>query len=71
MAALTDLESFAQRWAEVSPLLEAIRDRELLETPLPVAMDQLASMVDSAVFLKPLQPWSGLVEMQLLLARMR
>lgn len=67
----TPLEAWARRWREVGPQLEALRDRELVETPLPIAMDQLAGMVDSAVFLKPLSDTSGLVEMQRILARLR
>ena len=59
------------RWREVEPLLEAMRDRDLVETPLPVAMEQLSDMVDSAIFLKPLSQTSGLVEMQRVLARLR
>jgi hypothetical protein len=42
-----------------------------LEEALPVAMDQLSGMIDSAVFLKPLVDTSGLVEMQRIFARLR
>jgi hypothetical protein len=66
-----ELVAFAQRWEQVSPLLEAMRDAELTSTPLPLAMDQLAGMVDSAIFLEPLSDTSGLVEMQRVLARLR
>ena len=65
------LKRYAQNWREVGPLLEAMRDRELVETPLPVAMAQLAEMIDSAVHLEPLEPTSGLVEMQQVFARLR
>jgi hypothetical protein len=66
-----DLRHYVMRWRDVEPLLEAMRDRELVETPLPVAMEQLSDMVDSAIFLKPLSCTSGLVEMQRVLARLR
>ncbi len=65
------LAAYVELWREVGPQLEAMRDRELIETPLPVAMDQLASMVDSAIFLEPLRDTSGMVEMQRILARLR
>lgn len=65
------LRAYADAWREVSPLLEAMRDEELRNTPLPVAMAQLSSMIDSAIFLKPLSDTSGLVEMQRILSRLR
>ena len=70
MADDPDLRRYASTWREVAPLLEAMRDRELIETPLPVAMDQLSDMIDSAIFLKPLTDTSGLVEMRRILARL-
>jgi hypothetical protein len=66
-----DLKRFVANWKAVGPQLEAMRDRELIETPLPLAMAQLDEMIDSAIFLKPLEPTSGLVEMQHILARLR
>ncbi len=71
MSSERDLRTFAATWRDVGPLLEALRDRELRATPLPEAMDQLAGMIDSAVFLKPLSPTSGLVEMQRILTGLR
>lgn len=65
------LTAYAEAWREVSPPLEAMRDEELRNTPLPVAMAQLSSMIDSAIFLKPLSDTSGLVEMQRILSRLR
>jgi len=65
------LRGYADTWREVSPLLEAMRDEELRNTPLPVAMAQLSSMIDSAIFLEPLSDTSGLVEMQRILGRLR
>ncbi len=65
------LRAYADAWREVAPLLEAMRDEELRNTPLPVAMAQLSSMIDSAIFLKPLSDTSGLVEMQRILSRLR
>jgi len=70
MADDRDLRRYVSTWREVAPLLEAMRDRDLIETPLPVAMDQLSGMIDSAIFLKPLSDTSGLVEMQRILARL-
>lgn len=67
----SDLKAWVQTWREAGPILDALRDRELIDTPLPVAMDQLAGMVDSAIFLEPLSDTSGLVEMQRILARLR
>ena len=66
-----DLKTWVETWREAGPILDALRDRELVETPLPVAMDQLAGMIDSAIFLEPLSDTSGLVEMQRILARLR
>ncbi|MBK6726079.1 MAG: hypothetical protein IPG63_02275 [Xanthomonadales bacterium] len=65
------LVEYAARWREVSPQLEAMRDQELVSTPLPIAMEQLAGMVESAVFLEPLSNTSGMVEMQRILALLR
>jgi hypothetical protein len=65
-----ELRRYASTWREVAPLLEAMRDRDLIETPLPVAMEQLSDMIDSAIFLKPLSDTSGLVEMRRILARL-
>lgn len=71
MSTERELRAYVETWREVSPLLEAMRDRDLVDTPLPVAMDQLAGMIDSAIFLEPLSETSGLVEMQRILARLR
>lgn len=65
------LNQLVENWRAVGSLLEAMRDRDLIDAPLPVAMVQLADMVDSAIFLKPLLPSSGMVEMQQGLARLR
>ncbi|MBI2396787.1 MAG: hypothetical protein HYV17_03260 [Xanthomonadales bacterium] len=62
---------YVARWREVSPQLEAMRDQELVSTPLPIAMAQLAGMVESAVFLEPLSNTSGMVEMQRIFALLR
>ena len=70
MADDDDLRRYVRNWREVAPVLEAMRDRELIETPLPIAMDQLSGMIDSAIFLKPLSDTSGLVEMRRILARL-
>jgi hypothetical protein len=65
------LQNYVDTWREVSPLLEAMRDEALRTTPLPVAMEQLSSMIDSAIFLEPLSDTSGLVEMQRIFAKLR
>ncbi|MCE3002127.1 MAG: hypothetical protein ACK59M_14150 [Pseudomonadota bacterium] len=66
-----ELAAFVDAWRVAGPALEALRDRELLETPLPKAMAQLEGMFVSAIHLEPLEPTSGLVEMQAIFARMR
>jgi hypothetical protein len=71
MSTSLELKAYVNAWREVSPILEALRDEELRTTPLPVAMAQLSSMIDSAIFLKPLSDTSGLVEMQRIYARVR
>jgi hypothetical protein len=71
MSTSLDLKAYVNAWREVSPILEAMRDEELRTTLLPVAMAQLSSMFDSAIFLKPLSDTSGLVEMQRIYARLR
>lgn len=63
--------SYVNAWREVAPILEAMRDEELRNTPLPIAMAQLSSMIDSAIFLKPLADTSGLVEMQRIFAKLQ
>lgn len=65
------LKAHADAWRKVSPRLAAMRDEELRDTPLPVAMAQLSSMIDSAILLKPLSDSSGLFEMQRILSRLR
>lgn len=71
MSGSDELKQYVTAWREVAPILEAMRDEELRTTPLPVAMAQLSSMIDSAIFLKPLTDTSGLVEMQRILSRLR
>lgn len=71
MSASLELKAYVNAWREVSPILEAMRDEELRTTPLPVAMAQLSSMIDSAIYLKPLSDTSGLVEMQRIYATLR
>lgn len=66
-----ELETFVTAWREVAPILEAMRDAELRSTPLPMAMAQLSSLIDSAVFSKPLSDTSSLVEMQRIFAKLR
>lgn len=63
-----ELHTYVNAWREVAPILEAMRDDELRNTPLPLAMAQLSSMISSAIFLKPLSDTSGLVEMQRIFA---
>ncbi len=48
-----------------------MRDRELVATPLPEALDQLSDMIESALFLHPPVPSSGLEQMQAVFARLR
>lgn len=71
MSGSDELKQYVTAWREVAPILEAMRDEELRTTPLPVAMAQLSSMIDSAIFLKPLTDTSGLVEMQRIYATLR
>jgi hypothetical protein len=66
-----ELTAFVDAWRVAGPALDAMRDRELVETPVPVAMAQLEGMFVSAIHLKPLEPTSGLVEMQAVFARIR
>jgi hypothetical protein len=47
-----------------------MRDRDLRETPLPEALDQLSGMIESALFLRPPEPTSGLEQMQAVFARL-
>lgn len=63
-----ELHTYVNAWREVAPILEAMRDDELRNTLLPLAMAQLSSMISSAIFLKPLSDTSGLVEMQRIFA---
>lgn len=65
------LKQFVSNWREVGPQLEAMRDRDMIDTPLPLAMAQLDEMIESAIFLKPLEPSSGMVEMQRVFLRLR
>lgn len=65
------LKVFVDAWRTAGPALEALRDRDLIDTPLPVAMAQLESMFESARFLSPPSTTSGLVEMQRIFATLR
>ncbi len=67
----SELAAFVAAWRVASPELEALRDFELITTPLPEAMDQLSGMVESALFLRPPEPHSGLEQMQEVFARLR
>ncbi len=67
----SDYQTFVQAWKIAGAELERMRDHELHTVSLIEAMDQLSDMVDSAVFLKPLQPTSGLVEMQAIFRKLR
>ena len=66
-----ELVAFVEAWRVAAPELEAMRDRELTTVPVMDALEQLSGMIDSAVFLKPLVPDSGLVAMQEVFARLR
>ncbi len=66
-----ELAAFVDAWRIAGPELEAMRDRDLRETPLPEALDQLSDMIESALFLRPPQPTSGLEQMQAVFARLR
>lgn len=66
-----ELTAFVAAWREAAPVLEALRDREIVETPVPEAMAGLEGMFQSALHLEPLSPTSGLVEMQAVFARLR
>jgi hypothetical protein len=69
---MTDpLRVFVDAWRVAGPELEALRDRDLRDLPLPEALAQLEGMVESALFLYPPEPWSGLIEMQAVFARLR
>jgi len=50
---------------------EVMGDCELIERLLPVAMDQLSGMIDSAIFLELPSITSGPVEIQRILTRLR
>lgn len=65
------MAAFIDGWAAAGPELEAMRTAELRHGSVALAMEQLASMVDSAIFLKPLVPYSGLVDMQRVFASLR
>jgi hypothetical protein len=66
-----ELAAFVSVWRIAGPELEAMRDRALLATPLPEALDQLSDMIESALFLHPPVPSSGVEQMQAVSARLR
>jgi hypothetical protein len=65
------LRVFVDAWRAAGTELEAMRDRELRDTPLHEALAQLDGMFESALYLYPPEPRSGLVEMQAVFARLR
>ncbi len=66
-----ELRAFVDAWRIAAPELEALRTRELREVDVAEAMDQLSGMVDSALFLQPLDDSPGMVEMQRIFAILR
>jgi hypothetical protein len=66
-----EMKAFIAAWKIAGPELERLRDEELHSVSLMEAMAQLSDMVDSAVFLKPLVPYSGLIEMQAVFRKLR
>jgi len=66
-----EFAAFVSTWRIAGPELEAMRDRDLAATPLPEALDQLSDMIESALFLHPPVPSSGLEQMQAVFARLR
>jgi hypothetical protein len=60
-----------ETWKEAGPILEKIRREEIRNTSTVVAMQHLGSAFDSAAFLYPPRPSSGLIEQQALFQKLR
>jgi|HubBroStandDraft_2_1064218.scaffolds.fasta_scaffold442177_2 hypothetical protein len=65
------MKKWVETWKTTGPLLEKIRREEIRKTSTVKAMQNLADAFDSAAFLYPLRPSSGLVEQQALFQKLR
>ena len=63
------MTAYIKGWEETGAILEAERDERLRKTDTVASMQRLNSLFDSAVFLHPPEPTSGLVEFYEILSR--
>ncbi len=65
------MKAYAMGWKETGEILEAERHARVRQTDTARELRQLASMFNSAVYLHPPSPSSGLVEFYDILGRSR
>jgi hypothetical protein len=65
------LRQWVENWKRLGPLLEEIRDRELLSVDTTAAIQALSGLARAARLERPPHPTSGLVEQQRYFRRLR
>lgn len=65
------MKAYAMGWKEVGEYLEAERRERVRRADTAASLELLSSAFDSAVWLHPPSPSSGLVEQQAIFARAR
>jgi len=65
------LREWARNWKELGPILEGIRHGEIREADNIAGLQQLGRAINYATRTTPPRETSGLVEMQIYLAKLR
>jgi len=65
------MKAYIKGWEETGELLDAERNERLRKTDTVAALQRLNSLFNSAVYLHPPEPTSGLVEFYEILSRSR
>jgi hypothetical protein len=65
------LREWVQNWKELGPILDAIRQQEIREADNVAGLRQLGRAINYATRTAPPRQESGLVEMQICLAKLR
>jgi hypothetical protein len=65
------MKKWVETWKTTGPILERLRREEIRKTSTVEAMQNLTSAFESAVFLHPMRPSSGLVEQQAIFQKLR
>jgi hypothetical protein len=65
------IRAWCQNWKEIGPVLEEMRAEDIRAADTVQAMEILDDAFESAVWLNPPRPSSGLIEQQAIFARER